>query len=517
MLVPQDPKHQEREVKAEAKDYGNAKPIRERLAAVFVAIGGICGLILSWALATSHQTTAKAAIVVGILSFTLAACFHWVPHNNKDEDDEKKLDSGLVRLGLTMPAPSLLAHEVRKTTIPESFEPLKPSTDPRTNIVHTPLEAGYGMLWTEYTEDVFDNIIWRWKYNAHIDQTPRNLHAYCIECQQLMSQTSIFHGTSLHPGYFVQVTCRQHTFDHVPTNSSGDFIGIKERIQKKLQDGSWVEVVNKQRVARHQEPLALPSTLPAAVPDPLPEISILILRILAINGGSCDKNTFYNTLHHLCYLEKKPPPDGVSIQFHLHELEEKQKYISVERGVYSQHIGSLTQPGRKYVIDHELIDERADRLEPEGAEQRERAASAENAELTIAHIAKRLEHRRIEPSLLEKALRVLQSRPKGSVEIVHLANDHEAWILAIDFVHLMNKAGWNVFDDSPKGLATILDLGAAPFGMTVQARVIDADLGDPSLFDALVDAVAAAGFSSAGGISADLPNDCCRLIVGPRL
>lgn len=284
---------------------------------------------------------------------------------------------------------------------PPNPPPIKTVTEPEPDVVQPPFESGLGTLWTEYTEDVFDNIIWRWKYNAHIDRTPRNIRAHCIECQQLMRKTPVFSGTSVRPGSFVQVTCNQHAFYHIKTDSHGDFIDIKERIKKKLDDGTWIEPVNQRRLVRGEAPLGGP--VKAEVE--LPEVSVLILRVLAVNGGSCAKNEFYNTLRHLCDLDKTPPPDGLSIKFHLEELDGK--FISIELGVYADGI-ALTHAGKQYVLDHRLNDKRPDR-----------AVSAENAELTVARIAKRSEHGRIESALSEKPLRVLQVRPHGSVEIVY--------------------------------------------------------------------------------------------------
>ncbi len=54
-------------------------------------------------------------------------------------------------------------------------------------------------------------------------------------------------------------------------------------------------------------------------------------------------------------IENKPAPDKVTIQFHLHELEgRKPKLVSIDPDLFGPDKYSLTQAGRKYVIDHKL-------------------------------------------------------------------------------------------------------------------------------------------------------------------
>ncbi len=344
--MSRQPDNQQRKEKPESESDRKAKPIEDRLAAVFALIGCICGLVATWGGVDNHHTTMILAIIVGVLSFVTAAFLHWVPNKTPNKDVDVLRDS-LAQLRL---------FESASLSEPRAESRIEPIRNPL-----QPLKPPDGKLWMEYTEDVFHGVIWRWHYKPEIDNTPRDLTPYCPECinpqplhhSRLVSSdkdkgsrrgTCIMncpnHKTQM---YFIPVE-RESNF--------GLFGNIKRDVQQKLKEGSWVEVVNKQRASRHEAPIVLPSTLPT-VPDPLPEISILILRIFAKTGGSCTENTFYNTLNHLCYLDKKPSPDGVSIQFHLHELEDKQKYISIERGVYADGM-SLTQLGRMYVIEHGL-------------------------------------------------------------------------------------------------------------------------------------------------------------------
>jgi len=143
-----------------------------------------------------------------------------------------------------------------------------PFTDPKTGAVHTiPFSTGYGNLWTEYTEDVLHGIIWRWHYKPEIDNTPRNLTPLCPECENPRA----LHGdVSRHQqgkAYIVSLKCSFHPqtysihLDHNPYDRP--FESITKQIQQKLLDDSWVDVVNRKRMARGQAPIGGPIRMPA--------------------------------------------------------------------------------------------------------------------------------------------------------------------------------------------------------------------------------------------------------------
>ncbi len=413
--MPKQPNEEERQEIPEAETDSSTETVKAGLAVILTAIAIICGLIGTWAAATSHYTTLSVAIIVGIISVGLAAWLGWPPKKiarrttdllNKValflqgsqpsppeaklieadtqaqpipfEVEHDRLAKEVVRLRIENErllerrrhneyettklehnssvdetenlAPALKRREARPDI--EASQPFKPFTDPKTGAVHTiPFSTGYGNLWMEYTQDEFDGVIWQWQYNPEFGQTARNLTAFCIECRQPMRMSRVEHGNQTHPGYRRDLDCRLHKWHRIPTDSSGDFVGIKARIQQKLRDDTWIEVVNRQRLAISQAPISGPVKIESA----LPEISTLILRVLARNGGSCDKYEFQNGLSYLCSSEKKSYPDEVSIQFYLHELEQ-QGYLSFQ---LNQRLPktryALTQRGRRYVIDHKLV------------------------------------------------------------------------------------------------------------------------------------------------------------------
>lgn len=68
----------------------------------------------------------------------------------------------------------------------DASRPLKLFTDPKTAVVRTiPFSAG-PPRWLEYTQDVFDDVLWRWQYNRDVEDSPRNLVPHCGECLTAM-------------------------------------------------------------------------------------------------------------------------------------------------------------------------------------------------------------------------------------------------------------------------------------------------------------------------------------------
>ncbi|MEK6304316.1 MAG: hypothetical protein AABO41_26810 [Acidobacteriota bacterium] len=341
---------------------------KKTLNSLFVLVAGLLTASGTFK-ALNHDTTALLLFIAAIVLFFLTASL-WLPRALS------KLRAAPAKIPIDPSAPTQALEEATPTFQP-SVKP-KPGpapklvstegkTEPQPNAPETPqvakppdadapvypahcFHSGYGDQWTEYTEDTFYGVLWRWRYQKEIDKTPRSLTPLCPECD---SPTPMSGRSNRRFGPYQYLQCRYHPqrykIDEGYSQTGDPFPKTKDLILQRLEDDSWVDVVNKQRMARHQAPIGGPIKADVA----LPEVSILILRILAKNGGSCTRNEFYNTLGHLRYLEQTPSPDEVSIQFHLHELEEKHKYISVERGPYADGI-SLTQPGRKFAIDHGL-------------------------------------------------------------------------------------------------------------------------------------------------------------------
>src|SRR5439155_438718 len=115
--------------------------------------------------------------------------------------------------------------------------------------------------WTEYTQDVFGDasakwksVIWRWHYKPEIDQTPRNITPCCPDCDKPtpLDVSVIFQKPKVKgdAGSRLMI-CRTHKQVYTMPARWGSnleqYADVRELIGEKLQDGSWVEVVNRQR------------------------------------------------------------------------------------------------------------------------------------------------------------------------------------------------------------------------------------------------------------------------------
>lgn len=407
MLVPKEPNEEQRQEVAEAKSDNDAGTIKTGLAAICAVVAFACSLVGIWAAATEHYSTLITVVVGGMISFAVARWLGWQPKQIRRTTD---LLNKLSALPLPSQSPPSEGHSVPpdEQSKAEQFEaqhdivakelvrtklelerlrneeeqrrlettklqhdnstdeaptekltedrgaPVPKEPDDPKRVVYPPgfFHSGYGNLWTEYTEDVFDGIIWHWQYNAHIDNTPRNLFACCIECQKPMKRTPVFHGTSGRPGYFVQVTCERHAFSHVQTDPHGIFIHIRERIEKRLEDGSWVDVVDRQRMARGQPSIRGPIET-IEKPPLLEEMATHILQALRFEGGECEEPMLYAALNFLVTNAGDPDVDRVAYRYHLQELE-KQDFILLQSDLRGPDSVALTQKGRKYTLDNKL-------------------------------------------------------------------------------------------------------------------------------------------------------------------
>jgi DNA-binding transcriptional ArsR family regulator len=109
--------------------------------------------------------------------------------------------------------------------------------------------------WLEYTQDVIDDVVWRWQYNREIDDSPRNLVPHCRECLTPMAIANQNKGVRI-PGtsdyqWFALIRCAYHPRVYeIALGPNGDFINIKRRILETIQDGSYDAIVARQREAR---------------------------------------------------------------------------------------------------------------------------------------------------------------------------------------------------------------------------------------------------------------------------
>jgi hypothetical protein len=147
---------------------------------------------------------------------------------------------------------------------PDQREVFGPLT-PKEPINKIPFSTESNDLWVEYNEDVFHQIIWRWHYKPEIDQTPRDIRPFCIECQPLIPlQHHAFKDGGGNPVFTLD--CSYHTVQLCELGYLYEFNEkIKELIKQKLNDGSWVDAVNRRRRAKGKPPLS-PSLVAPSIP-----------------------------------------------------------------------------------------------------------------------------------------------------------------------------------------------------------------------------------------------------------
>ena len=100
--------------------------------------------------------------------------------------------------------------------------------------------------WRQYTRDVFYDAIWTWHYKPEKTKTPFGLIPSCLECPQdyKLQPTHNFMGIA---HYLCEVCGTEYRF---PLGASGNTQLIKNEIVRKLEDGSFREVVSQQRASR---------------------------------------------------------------------------------------------------------------------------------------------------------------------------------------------------------------------------------------------------------------------------
>lgn len=137
--MSEQPNEEESQEVTEAKSDSNSKTNWTALAAIFMAIAIICGLVGTWAAATYHYTTLTVAIIVGIVSVGLATWLGWPPKQIR------RRTSGLLKKIATV-----LLHSSKPPTLDDpSIPPDKPS---EARII----QAEYDRLAQERVRDKFE-------------------------------------------------------------------------------------------------------------------------------------------------------------------------------------------------------------------------------------------------------------------------------------------------------------------------------------------------------------------------
>ncbi len=168
--------------------------------------------------------------------------------------------------------PKPLTHApVRESATPSLSPKSTPDPTPTPKLPRMPKMVGSGpasrdrpqpkLKWTEYTEDEFYDVIWRWHYRPP-DKTPRDIKPYCPECsfQNELAWKLVFPEPSMYqtayPPYkqrapYLVLRCNSHPqryeAEHIPNMQLDDFSKIKELILAALENGSWEAAVTLKR------------------------------------------------------------------------------------------------------------------------------------------------------------------------------------------------------------------------------------------------------------------------------
>jgi hypothetical protein len=106
--------------------------------------------------------------------------------------------------------------------------------------------------YTLYTKDVFDGVVWKWRYKPDFGHRVFNLTPYCHNCERalvpkLIEGDEIFVNPSDGLRY-KYVACSVHHNDYViPVDEKGRYIIVLGMIIKKIEDGKRKETVDLQR------------------------------------------------------------------------------------------------------------------------------------------------------------------------------------------------------------------------------------------------------------------------------
>lgn len=214
--------------------------------------------------------------------------------------------------------------------------------------------------WTEYQQDIFYDVIWRWGYRPDIDNVPRSIKPFCPECLELTQLTAdgqIGGNEAGGPKQWV-LTCPSG--DHLRPYTMPARLGvvlemfpdIKQHIQQKLADGSWVEVVNRQRTVKGIAPINV-RTIAASKLDEIAEQVLIILWDHRESALTCEEKDLEKRIQFLQLRQAKPEIDRALLDHHLTYLvDEEYVHLEVWNGFIFQY--SLISKGREYIIANNL-------------------------------------------------------------------------------------------------------------------------------------------------------------------
>jgi hypothetical protein len=413
MSASQQPNDQKRNEETKPESRGITGPLRDNPAVVIGAIATLLTFVAAWAAVDNHHTILIWTIIAGIVSCSLMIYLYWprrrkkgnkhapsqraiqppplavhdtpqpapIPLNTESEPppfeaEHDRLAKEVVLLKIQNERllskvekdeykTTELKHndsedevETRQLSQQESTESNPPKRrevfgppSPKIPVSRIPFPSGPGDLWMEYTQDVFYGVIWRWHYKPEIDNTPRGLRAYCPECETDIPLQEHRPRTIKTVGQGIYLQCGYHSSVKHKCNSD-DYAHIKKLIQKKIDDGTWVEMVNKQRMAIGLSPYS---------PDivgrrhKLEEIKEQILIALA-QHSRCQLFTVQSTVSYQYFqlgVREKPNLTEGAVKYQLEDLEE-QKYVTIDRYGHKSDEYSLDRKGGKYLEDNNL-------------------------------------------------------------------------------------------------------------------------------------------------------------------
>jgi hypothetical protein len=106
--------------------------------------------------------------------------------------------------------------------------------------------------YTLYTKDIFDGVLWKWRYKPEFGQKVFNLTPYCHDCKlalvpKLIGGDEFFVNPNDGLRY-KYVACSVHHKDYViPVDEKGRYIIVLGMIFKKIEDGKLKEIAEQQR------------------------------------------------------------------------------------------------------------------------------------------------------------------------------------------------------------------------------------------------------------------------------
>lgn len=231
----------------------------------WMTIGGALVSIASYLISADHRTTAAWLFVIGTAAFIIGLGF--LIYSLASQSHLQ--DASLVGLNLTSLPPGQNSEARAQNILPgqssvpqQSIQPLKPpyyppqrKLAPHEGMGGIPFPNLVNPPWSDYTKDMFYDVIWRWHYKLEFDSTPRDLIPFCPECDRPLIVWEQSNGIPI-PGskklrWFALCRCEFHPREYqIPVDARCDFTPIKDLIQQKIQDGSYDDVVTRQRMHR---------------------------------------------------------------------------------------------------------------------------------------------------------------------------------------------------------------------------------------------------------------------------